>query len=99
MRFPYLSATVKAPIPSLGGSLLRPRPVIAVRVFGPAGSHLIDGLLDTGSDDTVLEEWIAGLLGVDLTKAIHRDIGSSASNSVAMIAKSYSQRTGVFLGR
>src|ERR1017187_4110259 len=75
MRFPYLPSAVKTPIPSLGGSLIRPRPIIAVRVFGPGGSQLIDGLLDNGSDDTVFEEWFAALIGVDLTKAVHRDIG------------------------
>ncbi len=75
MKFPYLSAAVKVPIPSLGGGQSRPRPIIAARVIGATGSQLIDGLLDTGSDDTVVEEWLAGLLGVDLTRAIPRDIG------------------------
>src|SRR5438552_11787565 len=75
MKFPYIPAAVKIPIPSLGGGLTRPRPIIAARVIGPTGTQLIDGLLDTGSDDTVLEEWVAALVGVDLTKAIHRDIG------------------------
>ncbi len=75
MKFPYLPAAVKVPIPSLGGGLTRPRPIIAARVIGSAGTQLIDGLLDTGSDDTVLEEWVAALIGVDLTHAIHRDVG------------------------
>jgi hypothetical protein len=75
MKFPYLSASVATPILSLGGALTRARPIIAVRVAGPSGSHLIDGLLDTGSDDTVLEEWVASLIGLDLTNAAHRDIG------------------------
>jgi hypothetical protein len=75
MKFPYISATVKVPIPSLADGLTRPRPIIAARVIGPKGTQLIDGLLDTGSDDTVFEEWVAALIGVDLTKAIHRDIG------------------------
>jgi hypothetical protein len=75
MRFPYLLATGKAPIPSLGGGHARPRPIIAVRVAGPSGSHLIDGLLDTGADETVFEEWLAALIGLDLTNSVHRDIG------------------------
>jgi hypothetical protein len=75
MKFPYLSAIGKTPIPSLGGSVTRPRPIIAVRVAGPTGSHLIDGLLDTGSDETVFEEWLAALVGFDLTNSLHRDIG------------------------
>ena len=28
-----------------------------------------DGLLDTGADETVLEEWMAGYLGIDLNGA------------------------------
>ena len=75
MRFPYLATTGSTPIPSLGGSRTRPRPIIAVRVAGPAGSHFIDGVLDTGSDETVFEDWLAKLLGFDLTQAVHRDIG------------------------
>jgi len=75
MKFPYIQATVKIPIPSLGGGHTRPRPIIAARVVGPTGTQLIDGLLDTGSDDTVLEEWVAILIGLDLSQAIHRDIG------------------------
>jgi len=62
MKFPYIQATVKIPIPSLGGGHTRPRPIIAARVVGPTGTQLIDGLLDTGSDDTVLEEWVAILI-------------------------------------
>jgi hypothetical protein len=49
MKFPYLPAAVKVPIPSLGGSLARPRPIIAACVIGPTGSKFIDGLLDTGA--------------------------------------------------
>lgn len=75
MRFPYISAAVKTAVPSLGGSLTRPRPIIAVRVIGPTGTQLIDGLLDSGSDETVFEEWMALLIGVDLAQASHRDIG------------------------
>jgi hypothetical protein len=75
MRFPYIPAAVKISIPSLGGGFTRPRPIIATRVIGATGTQLIDGLLDTGSDDTVLEEWVAALLGVDLTHSTRRDIG------------------------
>src|ERR1022692_4861675 len=75
MKFPYIPATVKIPIPSLGGGLTRPRPIIAARVIGATGTQLLDGLLDTGADDTVLEEWVAELVGEDLTHAIQRDIG------------------------
>src|SRR5262245_49629160 len=75
MKFPYLGTSVKAAIPSLGGGNLRLRPIIAARLVGPNGTQLIDGLLDTGSDAPVLDEWIAPIVGIDLTKAVPRDIG------------------------
>ncbi len=68
LRAHFERARHDVPIPSLGGSLARPRPIIAACVIGPTGSKFIDGLLDTGSDDTVLEEWVAALVGVDLTQ-------------------------------
>ncbi len=51
MIFPYLPAPTKAPVASLGGAMLRYRPIISVRVFGPLGSRLVDGCVDCGSDD------------------------------------------------
>jgi hypothetical protein len=75
MKFPYVPVTFKDPIPSLGGSRTRHRPIVAVRLTGPSGTWLIDGLADSGSDETVFEEWIAGVLGLDLTHASYRDIG------------------------
>ena len=75
MKFPYTSTTAGTPIPSLGGSSTRWRPLLAVRVIGPKGTQLIDGLADTGSDETVFEEWVAALIGVDLAQAVSRDIG------------------------
>ena len=75
MRFPYLPGHVRAPIPSLSGSLVRPRPVYAVRIAGPSQVRLIDGLLDTGSDDTVFEEAVAESIGIDLDNAAERQVG------------------------
>jgi hypothetical protein len=75
VKIPYLVAQAKSPLPSLGGSLLRPRPVLAVGITGPTRSLLLDGLLDTGSDDTVFEEWVAAAIGVDLHRAPERQVG------------------------
>lgn len=75
MKAPYLIARGRSPLPSLGGSLLRPRPVIAVRVTGPTQTRLLDGLLDTGSDETVFEEALAAALGVDFRQAEEREVG------------------------
>jgi hypothetical protein len=67
--FPYLPLPTKAPIPSLGGAVVRYRPVVPVRVFGPLGSRLLDGCLDCGSDDTIFPLSLARKLGIDLTGA------------------------------
>lgn len=75
MKFPFLVAQAKSPLPSLGGSFLRPRPVLAVRIAGPTRSLLLDGLLDTGSDDTVFEEWVAATIGLDLSHCPERHVG------------------------
>ena len=53
MRAPYLPVPAQRPLPSLAGSLVRHRPVVAVRRTGPSDTRLRDGLLDTGADDTV----------------------------------------------
>jgi hypothetical protein len=49
--------------------LIRPRPVIPVRIAASGGSQLLDGLLDTGSDEIVFEDWVARPLGIDLAQA------------------------------
>jgi hypothetical protein len=51
--------------------MLRYRPIIPVRVFGPLGSRLVDGCVDCGSDDTIFPLLLARKLGIDLTGAPH----------------------------
>lgn len=68
MRVPYLPVRMAQPVPSLRGSVVRHRPVLAVRLTGPSDTRLRDGLLDTGSDDTVFSEALANDLGVDLAQ-------------------------------
>jgi hypothetical protein len=36
------------------------------RVYGPTGDVLIDGFLDTASDDVILPAWVAPVIGIDL---------------------------------
>ncbi|MBM4069070.1 MAG: hypothetical protein FJ271_09020 [Planctomycetes bacterium] len=74
MRFSYLSYPVQRPIPALGGRFARSRPVIPVRMSGPAASWLMDGQLDTGADETICEEWVASAIGIDLTNAPRHDV-------------------------
>src|SRR5438034_11747529 len=72
MNLPYMPITAKNPVPSLEGALVRYRPVVAVRLTGPTASKIRDGLLDSGADDTVFTEDLAGQLGIDLTHAEER---------------------------
>jgi hypothetical protein len=58
----------------MGGQKVRYRPVLAVRLTGPAAAKLRDGLLDTGADDTVFTEALATLLGIDLRQAEERSV-------------------------
>ena len=69
MIFPYLPLPTKAPIPSLGGARVRYRPILSSRVFGPLGSRLYDGCLDSASDDTIFPLSLARRLGIDLAGA------------------------------
>ena len=78
MNVPYLPCRTVMPIPSLAGSLIRHRPIMAVRVTGPNSAKLRDAPLDTGSDDTVFTEALAGLLGVDLRFAEERLVALAA---------------------
>ena len=64
MRFPYL----KYPVPGLGAVFVTSiyRPTIPIRVFGPLGEGLAQGLVDTGADDTILPDRFIQPLGVKL---------------------------------
>ena len=66
MRVPYVLFVASTPQPSLGGGSVRARPILPVRVYGPAGDTLIDGFLDTASDDVILPAWVAPVIGIDL---------------------------------
>jgi hypothetical protein len=74
MIIPYVPGKSKQPIPSLGGALTRWRPITAVRLTRPSHTWLCDGLLDSGADDTVFEEDLAALVGVDLSQAESRQL-------------------------
>ena len=69
MIFTYMPLPTKGPVPSLGGAMLRYRPIVPVGVFGPLGLRFLDGCVDCGSDDTVFPLALARKLGIDLTGA------------------------------
>ena len=81
MKIANLAGKAKTPQPSLGGGLVRYRPIMAIRVGGPAGSWILDGLLDPGSDDTIFPEWVAPVIGLDLSAAVdhHLHLAGRAS--------------------
>src|SRR5260370_11930864 len=70
----YTLCPVRSPVPALGGATFMPRSLLAVRITGPAGSRLRDGLLDTGADETVLDPSVAPQIGVDLSRAVEREV-------------------------
>jgi hypothetical protein len=67
-----MAISTRRPVPSLGGRLVRYRPVVPVLVGGTATPQLRDGLLDTGADDTAFSDAVAAALGVDLSHAEQR---------------------------
>ena len=52
------------PFMSLPGGITRP--IVAVEVEGPSGCRILDGLLDTGSDRTILPSREASAIGIAL---------------------------------
>ena len=81
MKFAYLALPSRRPIPSLGGSQFRHRPIIPVHFIGPSGSRLLGANLDSGSDDTLVPLHLATHLGVDLTTGVEgeaRTVGGPA---------------------
>jgi len=70
----YVPCPVRTAVPALGGAVLVPRPILAVRITGPSGPRLRDGLLDTGADETIIDPTVAPLIGVDLSQAPEREI-------------------------
>ena len=70
----YTPCPVRTPVPALGGAALLPRPLPALRITGPSGSRLRDGLLDTGADETILDPSVAPLIGIDLNQALEREV-------------------------
>jgi hypothetical protein len=69
MRFAYTPVPRPSPVVSLGGRRERPRPIVSITLIGPANSRAIPGRLDTYSDDTVVPEDLAAVIGIDLTNA------------------------------
>ncbi len=74
MIIPYTPCPVRSGVPALFGAMTVPRPILPVRITGPLGGRLRDGLLDSGSDETILDPTLAPLIGVDLKTSLEREI-------------------------
>jgi predicted aspartyl protease len=59
------------------------RPMIAVVFEGPGGRRLLDGLLDTGSDRTVLPQREAGALGIALPGQPDGSVQTAGGKAIA----------------
>ena len=74
MLIRYTPCPVRTAVPALAGATLVPRPLLALRITGPAGSRLRDGLLETGADETIVDPSVAPPIGVDLSRSLEREI-------------------------
>jgi hypothetical protein len=72
--FRYAMDRAQVPQVSLGGGIDRPRPVAAIRLFGPGGTYVIDGRFDTAADDTVFPLWVSAMIGLDLSQAPEQEV-------------------------
>ena len=86
MNFPLKSFRSPTPVPSLGGALFRPKPIITIRVTGPTGGVFREVVVDTGADDVVFPFDLAARIGVDLTAASMRQAsGVGAPRPVGLL--------------
>lgn len=69
MRFAYVPFPTQRPIYSLGGTQIRHRPIVPIRLIAPKVLHAIDGCIDCAADDTLFPQYLAARLGIDLTNA------------------------------
>ncbi len=72
-QFPTLQ-----PIPSLGGQLVRRKPIIPIMVIGPSRQIVCDVLVDSGADDVVFPIGWVKRIGIDIHSIQSRAIGAVA---------------------
>ena len=69
LRFDYRAIVLPQPSVALGGRSTLFRPLIPITLIGPGGTQLLEGLIDSGADGTLVPEFAATNMGVDLTMA------------------------------
>jgi len=67
--FPIRPYRPKVLAPSLRGSTVRYKPVLALTVIGPGGQDIVEALVDSGADDVVFPIRVANTIGVNLSAA------------------------------
>jgi hypothetical protein len=72
LKFTLRGYRSPTPIPSLGGSTIRYKPVIPMTIIGPRSQETPFVLVDSGSDDIVFPMALARRIGVDLSQAPQR---------------------------
>ncbi len=82
MKFPYIALPTRRPVYSLGGALVRHRPLVAVEVRGPSGTRHLTATLDCGSDDTLLPAYLAPQLGINLAQAPQGESGTVGGSPI-----------------
>jgi hypothetical protein len=81
IRFPYEAYPVRG-VGATRHAIVH-RPMIPIRIVGPAGRHDLPALVDTGADDSLLPDLLIGLLGVALRPGDHAVIvGIEGSTTV-----------------
>ena len=69
MRFAYTGIVLPRPSAALGGRSTLSRPLIPITLIGPAGTQLLEGLIDSGADGILVPDSVAAKIGIDLTMA------------------------------
>ena len=71
MIFPFQHVRVRQPVPSVGNTLVRWRPIISLGVARPDGRDRVfeDVIIDTGADDVTIPARLTAGLGIDLSTA------------------------------
>lgn len=69
LRFNYRGIVLPQPSVALGGRSSLSRPLIALTLIGPGGTQLLEGLIDSGADGTLVPDDVAAKIGIDLTMA------------------------------
>ncbi len=80
MRFPYQRYPIQGSLP--GTTIWIDRPTIPIRFVGPGGSFVAFGLVDIGSDETILPERYLGTPGLSIPPGDHANVIGMGGNTM-----------------